>query len=377
MIKILIAGDYCPHNRVYSLIEDEKYDVIFDEVKQYTQEANFSIINLEAPVVSSNSIKPIKKCGPNLKCSIKAIKALKFAGFDMVTLANNHFYDYGEKGVKETLEICIQEDLSVVGGGNNITEAARIFYKKIEGVIFAFINCCEHEFSIATNKTGGSNPLDSIRQYYAIQEAKKNADKVILIVHGGHEFYQLPSPRMKKLYHFFIDIGADVVINHHQHCYSGYEIYNEKLIFYGLGNFCFDWDRRRNSIWNVGYMVSLNFNDKNLFFELVPYRQGDKKLGVSMIKDDVDKRSFVESVNALNLIIADNLKLEAEHQSFMEKTKSSYLITFEPYRNRYLKALYVRHLLPSFMNEKKRLRLLNYLQCESHFERVIDAITNK
>lgn len=52
-------------------------------------------------------------------------------------------------------------------------------------------------------------------------------------MHGGHEHYQLPSLRMQETYRFFIDAGADVVVNHHQHCFSGYEIYNNKYIFMG------------------------------------------------------------------------------------------------------------------------------------------------
>ena len=52
-----------------------------------------------------------------------------------------------------------------------------------------------------------------------------------------------------------MDIGADVVVNCHQHCFSGCEIYNGKHIFYGLGNFFFDWPERRNGMWNKGYML--------------------------------------------------------------------------------------------------------------------------
>jgi poly-gamma-glutamate synthesis protein (capsule biosynthesis protein) len=115
-----------------------------------------------------------------------------------------------------------------VGGGTNLQEASKILYKKIDEKVLALINCCENEFSIATEVTAGSNPLNPIQQYYAIQEAKSKADYVLVIVHGGHELWQLPSPRMQETYRFFIDAGADAVVNHHQHCYSGYEIYKKK-----------------------------------------------------------------------------------------------------------------------------------------------------
>ena len=76
----------------------------------------------------------------------------------------------------------------------------------------AVINCCEHEFSVTTGDFPGANPLNPIRQFYKISEARKDADYVVVIVHGGHEMLQLPSPRMQELYRYFIDVGADAVI---------------------------------------------------------------------------------------------------------------------------------------------------------------------
>lgn len=193
-------------------------------------------------------------------------------------------------------------------------EASRILYKDIKGVKFAIINCCEHEFSIATDKKGGSNPLNPIQQYYAIQEAKKQADKIIVIVHGGHELYQLPSLRMKETYRFFVDAGADAVINHHQHCYSGYEVYEGKPIFYGLGNFCFDWKGKRNSIWNYGYMVKLSFNNDNIEYEVIPYCQGNEKPGLEVL---TNKEEFLISISELNKVIANDVQLKEKHFLFM------------------------------------------------------------
>ena len=133
MIKILVCGDYVPQDRVANLIDNEDYASVFSEVKEFTAQADYSIVNLEAPVVES-TVRPIEKCGPNLKCSAKAVKALKYAGFDMVTLANNHFYDYGDEGVKQTLDVCESEGIAVVVGGMNIAEAARIVYKEIKAI---------------------------------------------------------------------------------------------------------------------------------------------------------------------------------------------------------------------------------------------------
>src|SRR5690554_8220427 len=72
-----------------------------------------------------------------------------------------------------------------------------------------------------------------------IKEAKATHDKVIVIIHGGHEYYNLPSPRMQKQYRFYAEQGADIIISHHTHCISGKEVYKGVPIYYSLGNFLF------------------------------------------------------------------------------------------------------------------------------------------
>ena len=373
MIKILIAGDFCPLDRVSKLIDTCEYQSILKDIIQYTAQADYSIVNLEAPVVHTEE-HAIDKCGPNLKCSDNAVKALKYAGFDMTTLANNHFYDYGDIGVKQTLEACINNGIDVVGGGINLSNASKTFYKDIRGVKVAFINCCEHEFSIASDSSAGANPLNLIQQYYSIQEAKQLADITIVIVHGGPEHYQLPTPRMKESYRFFIDAGADAVINHHQHCFSGYEIHKNKPIFYGLGNLCFDWPYKRNLPWNRGYMVMLEIESEKVNFKLIPYIQCNDKPCVDIIKDVNDIHIFYEHINYFNSIIQSDNKLQEEYNAYLEKSKSQYLALFEPYSNRYLKALYRRRLLPTFISKNKRLMLFNYMNCYSHLEKLLYAL---
>lgn len=229
--------------------------------------------------------KPISKCGPNLGCTVEAVEAVKYAGFTGVTMANNHILDFGAEGLGRSVECCHKRGLDVVGVGENLRDAAKVLYLEKGSEILAIINCCEHEFSIASETAAGANPLNSIYQYYAIQEAKTKADYIVIIVHGGHEYYQLPSPRMQETYRFFIDEGADAVVNHHQHCYSGYEVYNGKLIFYGLGNFCFDTSLCVSHTWHEGYMVQIEFDCEKLSFTLHPYIQCKEKASVSMMND--------------------------------------------------------------------------------------------
>lgn len=374
-MNILVAGDLCPHGRDFFMIERKKYNEIWNEVPNIVTKHDYSILNFECPVVEHEA-KPIEKCGPNLKCTPKAVDAIKYAGFNCVTLANNHFYDYGETGVQDTLNVLEKSEIDYVGGGLNLQMASKIHYKKLNGEILGIINCCEHEFSIATETTGGANPLNIVKQAHAIKEAKENADFVLVVVHGGTEHFQLPSPRMKETYRFFVEMGADTVINHHQHCFSGYEVYQGKPIFYGLGNFLFDWDGKRNGIWNEGYMVSIGFKKgAPPSFEIYPYTQCDDTPSV-VLHNNVAREKFDKRLKELCNIIADDEKLFSENEKWMKEGGRFYLSIFQPYRGKIMNSLYMRGVLKSFVPQKIRNRIIDYIECESHRDKLIYLVKN-
>ena len=369
-MNILVAGDFCPQNRVASLFEKGEFADVLKDVKKIMHKADYRIVNFECPVCKGGET-PIEKCGPNLKCTKNGIEAIKWAGFDCVTLANNHFLDFGYDGVKNTLEACREYSLDTVGGGLNLNDAEKILYKEIGDRKIAIINCCEHEFSIATNTTAGSNPLNIIKQYYGIIEAKQNADYVLVIVHGGHEHFQLPSPRMKETYRFFIDVGADAVVNHHQHCFSGYESYKGKPIFYGLGNLCFDGNRSGKHIWNEGFMVLLTFGDK-VSFKLIPYTQCENKPEVYLLSED----AYSSSIEVLNAIIEDADSLNEKTQSYYKSVANSISNIFEPFYSKLFVAFKRRGFLPSFISRKRRTLAFDLISCESHRDKLISFLSD-
>lgn len=362
-MEVLIAGDFVPQYRIANLIAQKKYDFWGDDVVGLTTNIDYSIVNLEAPIVQGSGAVPIMKTGPHLSCLTETIDAIRYAGFDCVTLANNHFYDYGETGVDDTLRCCQRSGLDVVGGGKNLENATRILYKQIEDKVLAVINVCEHEWSIATAEHGGSAPLDPIANYYQIQQARLQADYVLVIVHGGTEHYNLPTPRMKQLYRFFVDAGADVVVNHHQHCYSGYEQYHDKYIFYGLGNFCFDRDSNKIDGWNEGFLLKLNLGE-HIRFEMIPYRQCAEMPKVEMA---VDVRAFVKRIEALNAVIADDLALQRSFENLVRQKELALRNYLEPYSiNKYLSALRYRHFLPSLLSKNQLRLVLAVFRCEAY-----------
>ena len=374
MIRIVIYGDFAPIGRISTMAKDGHVENALSEVRDVNEAYDYCIVNLECPILPFDN-KPIEKSGPCLKCKEYAIEMLKFAKTNCVTLANNHFRDYGDYGVKSTLEMLNNNSIDYVGGGNDIIEASRTLFKVIHGKTIAIINCTENEFSIATVTRGGSNPINPIKQFYAIKEARDKADYVIIIVHGGVELYNLPTPRMQECYRFFIDAGADAVVNHHQHCYSGYEIYHEHPIFYGLGNFCFDNAKFKNHIWNKGYAVMLSLDENTIDFQLMPYLQCNDKPTIHFL-DAQSKKEFEKDIANLNTAIAQpDVLNDSQIQYFEKYNLNSTLLT--PYSTRLTRGLCRKGWLPNYFPKSNLIILLNRIRCESHRERLIHYLEKR
>jgi poly-gamma-glutamate synthesis protein (capsule biosynthesis protein) len=363
MIKILITGDFCPHKRIEQLVLKNKCERIYNDFLPYLEDNDVNITNLECPLI--NEKNPIPKVGPNLIAKEACIEALIYGKFNLVTLSNNHILDQGESGLLSTIQLCKKNKIEYIGAGRNLKEASKILIKEIKNKKIAFLNFSENEFSSAEIDLSGSNPLNPIKNYYSIKSAREQADYVIAIVHGGHEGYSLPSPRMVETYRFFVDAGADIVVGHHTHCFSGFEKYKEGYIFYSLGNFIFDWDTFRNSDWNYGYAVRFFFDNKEISFDIIPYKQCDKNPGVFLL-NKMEKQDFDDKLKSLNKIIIEDNLLIKEWNIFSRKMRDSYLINFEACNSRIYKSLRHRNLIPGFLLKKKKLLLLNQIRCESH-----------
>jgi poly-gamma-glutamate capsule biosynthesis protein CapA/YwtB (metallophosphatase superfamily) len=371
MLKVLITGDFCPTNRVEDLINRSQYSSIFNDFLPIIQEADIAITNLECPITQDGNM--IKKTGPNLKAPMKSMLALSYSGFDLITAANNHIMDFGVDGLNSTVNSIKKSGLSYVGVGSNLEEARKPYFNEINGIRFAIINFCENEWSTATGAMPGANALNLITNHYDIKTAKEKADYVFVIVHGGHENYPLPSPRMQETYRFFIESGADAVIGHHTHCYSGYETYKGKLIFYSLGNFIFDWPAKRNSTWNSGYAVQFYLGNSTFNFSIHPYIQGDSRPGVRLM-NEMEILVFNKQLELYNQQIASPEILDLKFMELANCRKRSYLSYFEPYSNRYLSALNFRGLFPSIISAQKKKALLNLIRCEAHRDLVLKSL---
>lgn len=374
MIKLLVAGDYCDNHRVSHLINKENYDDLFGNVKDYIAEHDIKVVNFEFPIASANAV-PIMKDGPVLSGQDKSVTAIAYAGFNVCTLANNHIKDQGHKDCLYTRDKIRENGIQTVGVGENLDEANSVLYIKHGEETVAIINCCENEFSIAKENEAGACPVDPISQYSQITEARAKANYVVVISHGGHEFFQLPPKSMKKRFHYYVDLGADLVINHHQHCYSGYEEYKRRYIFYGLGNFLFDWNGKREKTWYEGFLLSIKLDHK-ITFELQPYTQCVEEPTIALMEVN-EKKNFQNKILELNRIISDDSVLEYKLSQYYKSCNRDILLKFEPYNGKVLNKIYYMGLTPSLLNHRKLLAILNYIQCESHREKILTILKER
>ncbi|WKN30491.1 CapA family protein [Porifericola rhodea] len=372
-IDIIITGDFCPQHRVETLSTSQQASKIYDdEILKVLTNKDLSITNLECPLTKGG--KPIVKVGPNLKASPASIEALSVAKFDIATLANNHIMDQGDEGMRDTVETCHNAGIKTVGVGNTLAEAQRILYSKVNSQTIAIINAADQEFCVAEESSAGANPIDLPYLYSQISEAKKNADFVLLIVHGGNEHYHLPSPELKRTYRFFIDIGADAVVSHHTHFASGYEVYKGAPIFYSLGNFNFDKAIKKADNWYKGYFVKLSLLKGEVqAFTIYPYTQCIDEPIIKLMTGKL-KEDYLKTIEEYNIIIKNDNKLK---ESWHQFTKANQLMYYSSIfqLNKIERFLLKKKLLKSVINEGKYLpRLLNLYRCQSHRSAVIDIL---
>ncbi len=166
-------------------------------------------------------------------------------GVDLVTLANNHIYDFGPEGLTDTLATLDGAGIAYVGAGETLTDAMAPYYWECDGVTVAFVNaCCAEQYRFTPEATADSSGVllcyETDKLVSVIQTARENADYVIACVHWGTDYVPEASEQQRADARTYIDAGADVVVGTHSHCLQGIEYYDGKPIFYSLGSCWFN-----------------------------------------------------------------------------------------------------------------------------------------
>lgn len=369
-MRVLVAGDFVPRQRLAGLATIDPRE-LFGEFGNTIREADIAVLNLEAPLC--DRLQGIEKTGPNMNAPVEGAEFVANAGFNLATLANNHVFDFGAQGLESTLAALDEFNVAHVGAGADLRQATEPYVAECDGVKLAILNFAENEWSTTRGSSAGACPIDPVANFRSIREAARQADHVIVICHGGHEHYDLPSPRMKQLFRFYVEAGASAVVNHHPHCVSGYEVFEGAPIFHSLGNFLFDHKRLRAGPWTQGMAVELIISDDSLDYEIHLFDQctEDTLFGLCGAESRVKR---LDELNALNQIISDDEQLESSFQDYSKAQTEQYLRYLEPVRFRLLFAAQNRGLAPSLLSRRQKRLLLNVIRCEAHRDLTIEIL---
>lgn len=373
-VNLLFAGDFCPNGR-YERLVLEGGDSLFGDARGLIESADLAFVNLECPLTAS--ARAIKKIGPSLKADPGCARAL--ARFTVVGLANNHVMDYGDEGLRDTIDACAASAIPVVGAGMSASEAERPFLTETKGVKVAIIAVAEHQFNRGAAEGGGVGLMDAVENYRQIDRARAEADLVIVTFHGGNEQFAFPRPGLRKLCQYFIDIGADAVIGHHPHVPGAYEYYQGKPIVYSLGNFLFDSPSDTDG-WRSGYLAQLSFDVTSHAFrgmELFPYEQSIQTAGVKLLSGG-ERQDALRHLESLRATLGNPEAYMAEWNRWLTGQTDSYLlIQYSAYLFRGLGFLARHTPLLSLLVGNTLLNKLNMVRCPSHHEILVAALENK
>lgn len=189
-------------------------------------------------------------------------------GADIWNIANNHIMDAGPDGMRDTLKIAHDQNVLTIGAGMNLDEAATPIYLEEAGGIGMFGVGYQRGCRKALEDYPGSfswSDMERIRS--VITEIKSKCRWCIVVAHGGEEFTALPSPYTRDRYIEYLNMGADIVVSHHPHVPMNYELFDNKAIFYSLGNFIFDTNYQRAQFnTEKGILLRLDLNENDFSF---------------------------------------------------------------------------------------------------------------
>lgn len=228
-------------------------------VAKQLRAADLTMLNLETAITTGGTPAPGKQF--TFRAPPSAFKALKAAGVDVVSMANNHGMDYMQGGLRDSLLAIKRTGFPVVGIGKNADAAYKPYRVTVKGNKLAIVGATQVlddnliQAWTATDSQGGLASAKNVpRMVQAVKEARKGSDVVIVHLHWGAELQPCPLPRQKELARQLVEAGADIIVGGHAHIPLGGGYLNDTYVHYGMGNFVFYSARGKTAESGVLYL---------------------------------------------------------------------------------------------------------------------------
>lgn len=244
------------------------YEYPFEGIKEKLAAGDITFVNLENPISTKGSKLPGK--GITFRSDPIVIESLKYAGIDVVSLANNHILDYDDPALLETLSLLDEAGIKRVGAGKDLAEArspaildnnglkvAFLAYSEMADIFFSY--SYKKVFAAADDRAGVA-PFDLDLILEDVKTVRPKADIVVVSLHWGVEDSNDTTPEQREMAHQIIDAGADAILGHHPHVLQGVEVYKGKPIAYSLGNLVYDQLNENNK---QSMILELNYKGDN------------------------------------------------------------------------------------------------------------------
>ncbi len=274
-LSIVVAADWAPI-RALEPVVSRSPEAVYGDLLPVLRGADLRIVNCECALTAAR--RPVWKSGAVFKGLPRHVAGLAAVPFEVACLANNHVFDYGLAGFRETLDVLRGSGIRTVGAGLSFDEAIAPLTVTVRGTRVTILNFGEGEDLTASRGGPGVCGWEIEKIATLVRKAKKRGDFVVVVAHAGLEYIPFPPPYVVAAYRALSDAGADCVIGHHPHVPQGIETRRGRLIAYSLGNFAFyqlsDLYHRK-----TGFFVELRARGNSLAsYRIHPYRISEKGL---------------------------------------------------------------------------------------------------
>ena len=279
------------------------YGILSEDIVNLLNQSEITIANNEFTISNNGEKLPNKYY--TFKATPERLKIYKEMGVDLVTLANNHIYDFGEVAFQDSLKSLEENDIPYIGAGRNIEEATAPFYFIANGYKIAFLNATRAEKFIltpeATETSGGVfrcyDPTLLIQQ---IEKVKQTSDFVVTLIHWGKEDSDELETVQVDTAKQYIDAGADLIVGTHAHTLQGIDFYHDKAIIYNLGDFIFNNETKDTAV----FQFFIN-HEGNFQYKIIPCQQKEEYTEVLLSEE---KTRVIQKLQKLspNAVITEN-----------------------------------------------------------------------